>query len=95
MKASTQTEVSSSIKTAAPTIDSGAVKATFGSKVEASQAQTKTPAPIKTPFHIENSSLAKGMWCVEDAEGVVFCNFEECEVQPTDAADKCQSEFVV
>lgn len=94
MSASTQSE-SVATKTTAPSIDSGAVKAAFGTKVHAALAQTKVSAPAKVPFHIENSSLAKGMWCIEDDEGVVFCNFEECQVEPDDAADKCQSEFEV
>jgi hypothetical protein len=47
----------------------------------------------------EASSLighfAKGMWCKEDANGVVSCDFEECEIEYNDAPDKCQSEFEV
>tara|TARA_B110000285_G_C15069568_1_gene587138 strand:+ start:557 stop:754 length:198 start_codon:yes stop_codon:yes gene_type:complete len=65
------------------------VNAAFSTKVAASSAQAKNPAPVKVAFHIENSSLANGMWCIEDSQGVVFCNFEECQVEPTDAADKC------
>lgn len=78
MNASTKTEYVASTTTTGPSIDSSTVQAAFGSKVQAASVQTKAPASTKMPFHIENSSLAKGMWCIEDAEGVVFCNFEEC-----------------
>ena len=57
-------------------------------------AATKPKPPVVTPFHIENSSLAKGMWCEEDKNGVVSCAFEECEIDAKDE-NKCKSEFEI
>jgi hypothetical protein len=66
MQASTSTESAAQTKTAGPSIDLGSVGAAFNTKIAAASAQAKSPAPVKMAFHIENSSLANGMWCIED-----------------------------
>jgi len=92
---SDQIKNSSTVKTYAPSIDSTSVKNAFSTKVAASSFIKKQRPQAVTPFHIKNSSLAKGMWCSQDKNGFVSCHFEECEVGESDAPDKCKSEFEV
>lgn len=84
-------------KNTPPNIDSSTVKKVFSSGVVAAAAAAaqKPPTPVVTPFHIENSSLAKGMWCKEDKNGAVSCDYEDCEIDAQDNPDKCKSEFEI
>ena len=90
---SAQTKTTSSVKTQTPTIDAASVKQAFSTKVAAASIHSMQKPSAKIPLHVENSSLAKGMWCHEDKNGAVVCEYEECDIEVNQ--DQCKSEFEV